>query len=226
MTKYYTMKNTNLLATVMLAAIGLQACHNSEKQNTGASTTTIAADSTLDTVSDVAKKKETKLTPGQTDFVLKAALGSMVEVEAGNLALQRSKNPEVKQFAQMMVSDHTKASAALQGIAKGKGLGLPATLPVQEKEKLDALQQTQGDDGFDRQYMKMMVSDHETTLTLFQLAKTYSDKELQNFASGSLPMLQMHYKQANALSTKLEKQKMNNGDYLLNLSPTKPENKK
>jgi putative membrane protein len=220
------MKNTNLLAMVMLAAIGLQACHNSEKQNIGASTTTIAADSTLDTLSDAAKKKETKLTPGQTDFVLKAALGSMVEVEASNLALQRSKNPEVKQFAQMMVTDHTKASAELQGIAKTKGLGLPGTMPVKEKAALEALQNTQGNDGFDRMYMKMMVSDHETTLTLFHLAATYSDKELQNFASKSLPMLEMHFKQANALSTKLEQQKTNNGDDLLNLSPIKPENKK
>jgi putative membrane protein len=220
------MKNNKVLALVMLAAMGLQACHNSEKQNTGASTTTIAADSTLDTVSDVAKGEKTKLTEGQTDFVLKAAIGSMAEVEASNLALQRSKSPFIKQFAQMMVTDHTKASAELQGIAKSKGLSLPGTVPVDVQKKMDALKETQGDDGFDRQYMQMMVSDHQETLTLFRLAKTYSDKELQNFASKSIPMLEMHFKQANAISTKLENQKMNNGDDLLNISPTKPENKK
>jgi putative membrane protein len=220
------MKNNSVIALAMLAAIGLQACHNSEKTNVGASTTTIAADSTLDTVSDVAKNQKTKLTPGQTDFMLKAAIGSMAEVEAGNLALKRSETPFIKQFAQMMVTDHTKASAELEGIAKQKGLSLPGTLPVEEQKKMDALQETQGNDGFDRQYMQMMVADHAATLTLFRLAKTYSDKEIQNFASKSLPMLQEHFKQANAISTKLEKQKMNNGDDLLNLSPTKPENKK
>jgi putative membrane protein len=220
------MKNNKLLALVMLAALGLQACHNSEKKNVGASTTTIAADSTLDTVSDVAKKSETKLSPGQTDFVLKAAIGSMAEVEASNLALKRTESPIIKRFAQMMVTDHTRASGELQGIAKAKGLSLPGTVPVEVQKKLDALKETQGNDGFDRQYMQMMVTDHAQTLTLFQLAKTYSDKELQNFASKSLPMLKMHFEQANVISTKLEKQKMNNGDDLLNLSPTKPENKK
>jgi putative membrane protein len=220
------MKNNNVLALVMLAGIGLQACHNSEKKDIGASTTTIAADSTLDTVSEAAKVDSTKLTDGQTDFVLKAAIGSMTEIEASTLALQRSENPKVKQFAQMMVTDHTKASTELARIAKSKGLALPGTLPATEKKKMDALNDTQGNDGFDRQYMMMMVSDHAQTLTLFELAKTYSDKEIQNFASKSLPMLQMHAKHANELSTMLEKQKMNNGDDLLNLSPTKPENKK
>jgi putative membrane protein len=221
-----TMKNYNLLALVMLAAMGLQACHNSEKQNIGASTTTIAADSALDTVSDVAKNSKTKLSPGQTDFVLKAAIGGMAEVEASNLALQRTESPVIKQYAQMMVTDHTKSSAELARIAKSKGLSLPGTVPVEVQKKMDALKETQGNDGFDRQYMQMMVSDHAQTLTLFRLAKTYSDKELQNFASKSLPMLEMHFQQANVISTKLEKQKMNNGDDLLNLSPTKPENKK
>jgi putative membrane protein len=220
------MKKNNALALVMLAAMGLQACHNSEKDKTGASTTTIAADSTLDTVSDAAKNAKTRLSPGQTDFVLKAAIGSMAEIEASNLALQRSESPIIKQYAQMMVTDHTKASAELQNIAKSKGLSLPGTVPVDVRKKLDALKETQGNDGFDRQYMQMMVSDHAQTLTLFRLAKTYSDKELENFASKSLPMLQMHFQQANVISTKLEKQKMNNGDDLLNLSPTKPENKK
>jgi len=220
------MKNNNLIALVMLAAIGLQACHNSEKQNIGASTTTIAADSTLDTISDVAKNDTTKMSEGKTDFVLKAAIGSMAEIEAGNLALQRSETPFVKAFAQMMVTDHTKASAELAAIAKAKGLTLPGTLPATERKKMDALNSTQGNDGFDRQYMMMMVSDHADALTLFRLAKSKSDKEIQNFASKSIPMLEHHFKQANEISTKLEKQKMNNGDDLLNISPTKPENKK
>jgi putative membrane protein len=219
------MKNNNLLAMVVVAALGLQACHNSEKQNTGASTTTIAADSTLDTISDVAKKKDTKLTEGQTSFLLKAALGSMMEVEAGNIALQQSKSPFVRQFAQMMVTDHTKASAELEGIAKSKGLGLPKTFPVEQRGHIDGLKSVTGD-GFDRDYMKMMVTDHSATLTQFRLAAKFADKEIQNFASKSIPMLEAHFKKANEISNRLEGQKMNNGDDILKISPTKEENKK
>jgi putative membrane protein len=219
------MKNRNLLAMVVLAAMGLQACHNSEKQNTGASTTTIAADSTLDTLSDVAKKKDTKLTEGQTSFVLKAALGSMMEVEAGNIALQQSKSPFVKQFAQMMVTDHTKASAELEGIAKSKGLGLPKTFAVEQRGHIDALKSVSGD-GFDRDYMRMMVTDHSETLKQFRLAAKFADKDIQNFASKSIPMLEAHFKKANEISNRLEQQKMNNGDDILKISPTKEENKK
>lgn len=219
------MKNKNVLALMMLAAIGLQACHNSEKNNIGASTTTIAADSTLDTVSDAAKKSDTKLSTDQTDFIQKAAIGSMTEVEASKLALQRTQSPIIKQFAKMMVTDHTRASAELATIAKSKGLSLPGTAPVDVQKKMDALNATQGNDGFDRQYMLLMVADHQEALTLFRLAKNNKDKEIQGFASKSLPMLEMHFQQASVISTKLEKQKMNNGDDLLNLSPTKSENK-
>lgn len=219
------MKNNNVLALMMLAAIGLQACHNSEKNNIGASTTTIAADSTLDTVSDAAKKSDTKLSTDQTDFIQKAAIGSMTEVEASKLALQRTQSPIIKQFAKMMVTDHTRASAELAAIAKSKGLSLPGTAPVDVQKKMDALNATQGNDGFDRQYMLLMVADHQEALTLFRLAKNNKDKEIQGFASKSLPMLEMHFQQASVISTKLEKQKMNNGDDLLNLSPTKSENK-
>src|SRR5262245_56257753 len=41
------------------------------------------------------------------DFVDKAASSGMAEVELGKMALDRATSNEVKQFAQMMVRDHT-----------------------------------------------------------------------------------------------------------------------
>ena len=62
----------------------------------------------------------------------------MMELEAANLILQKSKNAEVKDFAQMMITDHTKANAELQKLATLKGLQLPSTFPAEQQKHLDA----------------------------------------------------------------------------------------
>ena len=126
-------------------------------------------------------------------------------------ALQKSKNEQVKAFAKMMVTDHTRANAELQGIASAKGLNLPATFPAEQQKHIDVLQE-QSDRGFDRMYMEMMVSDHIKTLELFRKAATANDAEIRAFASKTIPVLEGHYKEANALNTRIQKQKMNNGD--------------
>ena len=47
-------------------------------------------------------------------FVMDAAVGGMAEVELGKLAAEKATNPEVKQFGQRMVDDHTKANDELK----------------------------------------------------------------------------------------------------------------
>src|SRR5580658_9358421 len=51
-------------------------------------------------------------TPKTNDarFARDAAMGSMLEVELGKLAVQKASNDKVKQFGQRMVDDHSKAA--------------------------------------------------------------------------------------------------------------------
>lgn len=220
------MKNRNLIAALMISGIAFQACSSgSDQEKVAGTATTLSSDTALDTIGDAATKKESKLVPLETEFVNKAGIGGMMEVEAGNLALQKSKSPIIKDFATMMVKDHTAANKELEGIAKNKGLQLANTFPQKEKAHMDAMKSLQGD-GFDRHYMKMMVTDHIATLELFRTATSAEDPAIKAFATKTLPILEAHYKQAKQISDKLEGQKMNNGDDILNLSPTKEENKK
>ena len=54
----------------------------------------------------------------------------MSEVELGQLAAQRASDPQVKQFAQRMVTDHGKANDELKQIAARKNVQLPADIPA------------------------------------------------------------------------------------------------
>jgi putative membrane protein len=61
-------------------------------------------------------------------FLNDAALGGMTEVEAGQLALRKAQQSDVKAFAERMVKDHSKANEELKQIAAAKGVTLPRQL--------------------------------------------------------------------------------------------------
>ena len=66
-------------------------------------------------------------------FATEAAQGGVAEVEMGQLALQKATSPEVKQFAQRMVSDHTQANQELMQLAKSEGMDLPSQVDAKHK---------------------------------------------------------------------------------------------
>jgi putative membrane protein len=137
-------------------------------------------------------------------FVDKAAMGGMAEVATGQLASQQASNDQIKQFGQMMVTDHSKANDQLKQIASAKGIAIPASDPKSDKE----MAKLQGKTGpaFDKAYVKTEVKDHTATIKLFQKeANNGSDPDLKKFASDTLPTLQMHADKAAQLASAMGK---------------------
>src|SRR5215831_4618920 len=93
-------------------------------------------------------------------FLRNSAHGGQAEVTLSNLALERAQSPEVRQFAQRMVDDHSKANQALMDLAKTRDVKLSMTLPKDAKQAQKKLSGLSGA-AFDREFMKDMVSDHE-----------------------------------------------------------------
>lgn len=132
-------------------------------------------------------------------FVKEAAIGGMYEVQAGQIAAQKATSAEVKQMAQHIVADHKQGNAKLMSIAQAKGIqDLPTELDVKHQKKLDHLNKLSGAQ-FDREYSKMMVSDHKEDIKAFEKeAKDGSDADLKQFASTTLPTLNQHLSMAQA----------------------------
>ncbi len=134
------------------------------------------------------------------NFVNKAAMGGAAEVATGQIAVQQGDSEGVKQFGQMMVTDHTKANDQLKQIASSKGITIPDADPKADKEtaKLSKL----SGPAFDKKYVKMEIKDHASTIKLFQKeADKGSDPDLKKFASDTLPTLQTHADKANQLAS-------------------------
>src|ERR1700744_5400209 len=116
----------------------------------------------------------------------------MAEVALAKLALSKTTNPQIKDFATMMVTDHTKANEELAGIAKTKNITLPEAVSAEHQKKMDDLSQKSGAD-FDKAYVDAMVDGHKKTLSLMQdEAKNGQDADLKAFAATTASTVQMH----------------------------------
>jgi putative membrane protein len=119
------------------------------------------------------------------------------------MALKQASSEDVKQFAQRMIDDHSKAGEELKGLAASKGITLAADLDKKHKEKLDKLAKFSGAD-FDREYMKQMVMDHNMNVTLFeQQVKNGKDAETKAWAEKTLPTLREHQSKAREIADKI-----------------------
>lgn len=133
-------------------------------------------------------------------FVKKAALDGMAEVELGKIALSKSQDQKVKQFAERMVADHGKANDELASIAKSKGLTVPTALDPEHRSMIQSMNSKSGE-AFDAAYSEHMNVDHAKAVALFQGAITGSDKDLAAFAKKTLPTLQEHKEMATRLAS-------------------------
>jgi putative membrane protein len=194
------------LATLLLV-VALGACKRSENMDAATQTTETAA--TTDTTMTTSGPMSTAgtvadLHHADKEFIAKAGMGGLAEVQTGNLGLQKASNPDVKAFAQRMVTDHSRANEELQLLATAKGVGLPTELNGDPRKALDHLASLSGA-AFDKAYMDHMVEDHIEDVAEFEKAsQTAQDSELKAWAAKTLPTLQDHLRQAKETQGKLK----------------------
>jgi putative membrane protein len=137
------------------------------------------------------------------EFAKKAAQGGMAEVALGRLAAERAASPEVKQFGQQMVTDHSKAGAELTQIAARKNMQLPAEMNSDQKSEQDKLSKLSGAD-FDKEYVGYMTNDHEEDVKEFQeQSEKGADADLKAFAAKTLPVIQHHLQMIKDIKSKM-----------------------
>lgn len=118
-----------------------------------------------------------------------ASIGGMFEIESSNLALQRSKNPRLRQFAQMMVSDHQKAAARLK---QAHPHGVAGELDDTHAQIMDRLKAADAET-FDALYVAEQTVAHQQAVTLFEgYASGGDNRALRAYASETLPTLRAH----------------------------------
>lgn len=137
-------------------------------------------------------------------FAQAAVASGKAEVELAQLGVDKAASQEVKQFAQRLVDDHTKANDQLMQIVQSKGIELPAEPSAEamaEKERIAGAP----DGVFDREFITHFVSSHEKGVeTYAKQAESGQDAELKQFAEQTLPTLHEHLGEAKRIEIGLQ----------------------
>jgi putative membrane protein len=127
------------------------------------------------------------------EYVEKAAIADLFEVEAGKVALGASNEKGVKDFAEMMIRDHTDSTNKIKGaVAGNRDLAVPAKLDAEHEDMLRRLKNADKN-GFDRLYLQMQLEGHEKALALHRgYAVGGDDASLRKVAADLTPVVQKH----------------------------------
>lgn len=133
------------------------------------------------------------------------ALANMAEVEAGNLALQKSQNTEVRAFAQQMVDDHSRGLDEVKAVAQAKGVMLPTELDAKH-QALNSKLAAQSGDRFDRAYVEHAgVKGHREAKAIVAKAQTAGkDPDVKAVAAKLQPTIDQHIGHVQQLSASIK----------------------
>jgi putative membrane protein len=143
--------------------------------------------------------------PSAPDFAQMAAMSDMYEIQAANIALKKARTEPTREFANMMIADHTKSSQAMKEAiqASGQSLSMPTQLGAEQQSQIDTLNRLSGQE-FETEYMNQQRAAHRKTLDLLKSYAGGGDvAELRQFAQATIPTVQKHHEwlEANAPSS-------------------------
>lgn len=145
------------------------------------------------------------ISKADTDRLNAIAQANIAEVEAGKLALEKSSNADVKQFAQTMIDDHGKGLDETRKVAAAKNVTLPTEPDAAHKKLADKLKTLSGA-AFDKEYVsKAGVADHTKVHAALKndIAKA-QDADVKALATKLEPTVAHHGDMAKTLNAKIK----------------------
>jgi putative membrane protein len=142
--------------------------------------------------------------PSTKAFVQTAAAANQFEIVSSELALTKTKNKEIVDFANRMITDHTQIgknfvaamNKANTGISVPPGLG-------DDLDKIMARLKSEDGAAFESDYIAVQTKGHQDAVGLFAgYAKGGDNPVMQAFAKETLPTIEMHLRMCYALPTK------------------------
>lgn len=169
-------------------------------------TAAIADDKTPTT--DKTTGKAAKFGDGDVKIIAHLHHVNQMEIDLGKVA-RKNGTASLTSYSETLETDHKSADKDLTSFAKKHGL---TTIPA-DKPQTDAEKQEQNDAAakvarvktlkgaeFDKEFLTIMVSDHEKELTRIEPSiSTASDPDLQAILQSFKPVLQRHADQARDL---------------------------
>jgi putative membrane protein len=130
---------------------------------------------------------------GARAYVMKAGAGDLYEIRSSQIALQKSRDREVRRFAQMMITHHTRTTQKTKAAARASGfMPRPPVLEPMQARMIAELRQA-GRNDIDRLYVDQQRTAHDMALALHQNYAQRGDKApLRRTARAAVPIVRQH----------------------------------
>jgi len=138
--------------------------------------------------------KDSSSTASSSDdeFIKDQVAGNYNEIGLAKLASKKASAKELKQIADYLVSDHSKALDKLKKMATAKKLSVATAASDDANNTISSLEnKTAGD--FDKAWCETLIDKHKSTIDKYEsAAKSVTDAQLKSFVKETLPKLRMH----------------------------------
>ena len=205
-----------LLVSVALTSVGCKKKKTDQPATTetGSAGSAMAAGSAVDTGSAgsaVAATGSAAAPAGPTDAQIAAIVvaANQVDIDAGEMAAKKTKNADVKKFAELMVTDHTAINKAAGDLVKKLGVtpeenDTSKSLVKGGDDNKAALEKLSGAE-FDKAYVDHEVAYHQTVLDALDktLIPSAQNAELKSTLVGVRPLIDAHLKHAQEVQAAL-----------------------
>ena len=153
------------------------------------------------------KAKGTRAGAGMTDqqFVDFAGQTDMLEANVGQFASQNAVRQDIKDYAQMLTTDHTNDYNQLTAAAVKANVTVPKGLDAQHQKMAATLEKLKGG-AFEMHFITDMISGHTQAISKYKWeSENGTNADLKAYATQVLPTLQKHLDGAKDLSKKPSK---------------------
>lgn len=159
-------------------------------------------------VSAFAQQSQNQLQPQDKQFLEHLAKDSQGEVQLSQMVASKTSNPQVKEFAQKMMHDHTLLDHEVQQVMQKHGLQMPPAMTAEQKQLEEKLQGLSGSQ-FDQAFMKAQVQGHEqdvqavTPIAQQEKQLQPTDPSVAELAQEALPVLRDHLQLAKQVASEV-----------------------
>lgn len=197
------MKKSWMFAKVGVVALGLVfalgSCNND------------ANDAPVEETTEEVAEEPAQDGPTDPQIASIAVTANQVDIEFAKVALEKTSNPEVKQFAQTMINDHGDVIEAAVALATKLGVTpedneTTQALLARQKDNLEKLNSLSGEE-FDKWYVNNEVDYHEFAIGAVEtiLIPSASNAELKALLESAVPGFKTHLEHAKMMQSKLNK---------------------
>lgn len=152
---------------------------------------------------EAARDNQPAVSPAGQDFMMKTARADLSDIDVARLAMKKSENSDVRDYASMIQKDHTTALEDLSDLMKDKNVPVPEKATADARQDLSLMSTLSGAE-FDREFINVMVADHQKAVDMSRdQLRIAQDPDLKKYIEDRLPQLEMQLESAQRLQSRL-----------------------